>query len=970
MKLLGLLLCVLLLSAGASAYLLDPATSYLTGQNISASLTNITESQLRNNASFLIVGPGGLNYLDVPWYDNGDSTFMTNVGGSDDLHNCYPSPGSSSTVGTHSYVAANLGYNNQSHCIVTDEWTRHAYDLALNSHNDTILDAIVNTVIILNDSGNTYGSNVGGVLPEWVAYFYYNSTSGRWEIKKTNVADTAFDADAYAGLTLRAINVSTWASAATRAKAGARFNAMCNQSITNEFRTLGSGGLKNRVNPSQNITYLPCGGQNVCQGFSSTQYQITYNAYFGPILEYLAACRSVYGDAPVNYSKYAEDTFQVFLIAGNYTGARMSVGPGLAWHWENVSVGQMPWAKCDAAHDQACSSNGDNPPTGTILGTNWADSLRAVNVCRAAWVWKNYTGRVLQNSTEECRMWASISGNTDTAYCYNYDAQGAVWGGCDGGFRGVGLGMSLFFLHNNSRFVNMANTWKSSLTYNSGQRTFKMGSQNSLGIYDKSFGITDMSYAIGNADLMFNGSAPSGSPPPSDTTKPSFIASSFSCSVQSTTIHFLFSTDELAVGGLNYSTTAALGTSVVELGAGLDHDMVVTGLTANTTYFWNVSATDTSGNYNKTGNVSTGRAFNCTTLPAGQDINNITIYGATINDTTINNGDTSQFNVTIETLTGTIGAAKALILAPNGTQFNLTLTPYTIPASGAGGVDRFMNNSFCVDDQSWGGYNVLNTSICALEKNTTGNLVSADYDIETNYPMSNVTTIIKMNYTSRSTVATTNNKVYPTQLCTSLGSNNRFNMERKNSSHWCLKADRSGYSGGGNCWAYNSTVVMNFTTDNYNNLSQGCINGVGCTDWEPFTRQSGAEDCVAMEFTNLTSGGSAVPYIDVYDVNVSSGTGSSVPASNTSNYHFNYTSVSNGNFSVVSVWANNSIGETYTNTTTITWLVGNCPGDYLTALTTLTCTKSGCIFTGSVCSTAAGRTAKNYTCTKGSCTLN
>ena len=472
----------LLLLGGVSAYIVDPASTGFGSQNRTQNIQNMTGNWLRNNATFIVSGYGGAQFLAVPWYDTGDSTFMTNTGGSNDLHNCVSS----------SYTPP---YSNESFCVVTDEFSRAAYSLLFATKNDTIASATINTIKAMNDTGNTYGSRSGSNLTEWTTYWNYNSTLGYWTIRKDQVSDSAADADAYNILILALINNTPDFNSTNRVNAGAYLSGMCTVFAANNFYDANSLNLVNRVNPSQTVRYFPCGGSNVCSNLRNGD--LAYQAYFGPMMEALAACRKVNGDTGAyNYSKIAEDSFQTHLMSANWTGTTFSLGPGRAYNWSNVSSGQVPNAYCT----NSCT-NGGQP-----LGTEWPDSLRAVNMCRAAWVWQNYTGRSLENASTYCGQWASKSCVTSTSYGYGMYQNGTVYSGCsDTGFRAVGLGMSLFFLYNNSGFTNMISQYNSHYGTCSGGLC-EMDSQNAFGVYDKSFGLTDIPYAIGLADWIFNGS--------------------------------------------------------------------------------------------------------------------------------------------------------------------------------------------------------------------------------------------------------------------------------------------------------------------------------------------------------------------------------------------------------------------------------------------------------------------------------
>lgn len=84
--------------------------------------------------------------------------------------------------------------------------------------------------------------------------------------------------------------------------------------------------------------------------------------------------------------------------------------------------------------------------------------------------------------------------------------------------------------------------------------------------------------------------------PPADTTGP-VISGVASLSLGITDATLVWTTDELAVSHLEYGTTQSYGTSpTLDASALLAHTAVLTGLSANTTYYYCIHATDISGN--------------------------------------------------------------------------------------------------------------------------------------------------------------------------------------------------------------------------------------------------------------------------------------------------------------------------------------------------------------------------------------
>ncbi len=475
-------LLLILSSTIASAYIVDPASTGFGSQNRTENGKNMTGQWLGNNAT-LIIPINGQYYLVAPWFSNADTTI---------LNSTY----------LHSFQNGSWTRNATSFPMVTDEFTRAAYNLVQYQNNDTIADAIINTIIYINDSGNTYtNGHTGSVDIEWVVRV--NQTASGWNIYKDQVADTASDAGAYAMLTLAHINQSGSYNATNSNRAGERLALMCPVFANNSYLDVASLNLKNRVNPSQTFSHAPCGGSNVCSGMSSTD--LTYQAYDGPMLEALAACKKLIGDTgSFNYTNLAEDQFQFRLVAANWTSVSAPLGPGRAYKYANASSGGTPSAVC---------TNSCTNASGSTLGTEYPDSMRGPDICRAAWVWSNLTGHTLQNSTLACEKYASVACLTNTTFGYQMDYNAVSYGSCtDSGFRAVGLGMSLFFTHNSTQFSSLITQYNSHYGTCSGGFC-EMDSQNGFGIYDKSFGLTDMAYAYGIVDNSFTSQAISNAAP-------------------------------------------------------------------------------------------------------------------------------------------------------------------------------------------------------------------------------------------------------------------------------------------------------------------------------------------------------------------------------------------------------------------------------------------------------------------------
>jgi RHS repeat-associated protein len=174
---------------------------------------------------------------------------------------------------------------------------------------------------------------------------------------------------------------------------------------------------------------------------------------------------------------------------------------------------------------------------------------------------------------------------------------------------------------------------------------------------------------------------------------------------------------------------------------------------------------------------------------------------------------------------------------------------------------QLFNHTFCTSDQGYSGYDALDTVHCSLNKSvSSGNIFGPNESYESNYSQSQADFNITLTFVYP---GGSNNKFYPTVTCGSLGtSTNKFNFESQNSTHFHLKADRSGFSATTN-FLYNTTQTALFETNFTNNVSRACI-GSSCTGWETFTRDAGLEDCFGMSYSSITGGAFQITNVTVY----------------------------------------------------------------------------------------------------------
>lgn len=152
-----------------------------------------------------------------------------------------------------------------------------------------------------------------------------------------------------------------------------------------------------------------------------------------------------------------------------------------------------------------------------------------------------------------------------------------------------------------------------------------------------------------------------------DTTPPTINNVSAATTSNSATI--TWTTDEISNSSVNFGLTTSLGTQAGQNDAVVNHSVLLTPLASNTTYFYNVTSCDTSGNcsFNGTFNFTT----NVSTVPI---ISNITESGLTPNQIVIN--WTTQINANSSVNFGTTTSLGTLV--SDGTlvtAHSLTLSP-------------------------------------------------------------------------------------------------------------------------------------------------------------------------------------------------------------------------------------------------------------------------------------------------------
>lgn len=459
-----------------SAPIIDPAGTGFGSMNYSMNIVNLTENWRRyQNVSFT-VNVNGKTLEVVPWMSRGDQCLLAQ--GANGLHAC------SNT--NPPFDNANL--SNQTFCMVTDELSQVMLSdaLSLGGTNATRLDNWVNTIEAYQTCGQA------GNLTEWTVGIRYVG-SGNWEFNCSQVADSATDGDAHIIVALAAINNSAIANSSTRQRAGDLLGAMCYGLASQNFLPY---NITNRINRGENISFLPCGGDDVCTDPSNSAF--AYTAYNGPILEALGACQAYYGadTAAYNWTKLADSTVQAHLQASNWTGDTFTVGYGRSYHWANYTSAGTAYAVCDNSCTPAPFT--DDP-----------DGMRAPRICNGAYVWEAYRNVTLRNITTYCQQWMNLVGETNTTHVieryFNGTAKSST---SDSGYKAVGLGAFMNTLVNTTFGDDRIATYYSHLSWSGVRGT--MDSQACFGVYDKAFGIMALEYLVGYAAPAMTASAGAG----------------------------------------------------------------------------------------------------------------------------------------------------------------------------------------------------------------------------------------------------------------------------------------------------------------------------------------------------------------------------------------------------------------------------------------------------------------------------
>jgi len=153
--------------------------------------------------------------------------------------------------------------------------------------------------------------------------------------------------------------------------------------------------------------------------------------------------------------------------------------------------------------------------------------------------------------------------------------------------------------------------------------------------------------------------------PPADTTAPAISGvANLSLGINDGTI--VWTTDELAVSHLEYGTTQSYGTqATLDASALLAHTAILTGLSANTTYYYCIHATDLAGNTaNSCGHSFTTAAHTVIADTTPPDVTLITEGPVTTTSATINFMTSEVGNARIEYGT-TAGYGDTTVLDTN-----------------------------------------------------------------------------------------------------------------------------------------------------------------------------------------------------------------------------------------------------------------------------------------------------------------
>lgn len=389
---------------------------------------------------------GGQNYSLPPWYASSNSCDASNP--------------------SQFNQGCNIGNENLTNfCMATDEISQWALTLSMsqNVSNEAEIIGLLNTIDALNVSTDNS-------LTEWKSS--YNAVNG---INKSHVADSASDADARFILALANVYRSDVFSASTKARANIKLTDMCGDFVDRNFLKI---SRTSNANSSETIDYWPCGGTNVCTDLTNNDFM--FSGYYGDNALALGACGVHTGNS--TYFTVATDLAENFFAAANWTNnSQLRFPPGRSFKWNNAGAGQTPYAT----------------DTSGVAYIDTPDAKRFTSLCTAGYMF-TLSGRTLHPRLQTyCDLIESVSdGWAATNYSHEWWPNGTIHSTAQDSYSNNGLALQIDLLANPNNVQNRldyiwSNKWDDT------NKDFFIDCQ---GLYDPSFPVHSMGYAIGYLD--------------------------------------------------------------------------------------------------------------------------------------------------------------------------------------------------------------------------------------------------------------------------------------------------------------------------------------------------------------------------------------------------------------------------------------------------------------------------------------
>ncbi len=428
-----------------------------------------------------IVNPAGIGYAGRTYATNYEILYQSFntpnvtvnavIGGQNITLNPWYAQSNSCDASTPSQFNqnCNIGTENLTNfCMASDELSQYALTASMsqNVSNEYRIVGIINLIDALNVSSSNS-------LTEWKTS--YQAAVG---INKSEVTDSASDADARFIMALANIYNSNVFSSSTRTRAGVKLTEMCEDYSNYNF--LKVSRISN-ANSSYTINSWPCGGTNVCTDLTNNDFM--FSGYYGDNAMALGVCGVHTGNS--TYFSMATDLVETYFAAANWTNnSVLRFPPGRSFKWNNAGAGQTPYAT----------------DTSGVPYIDTPDGKRLTSLCTAGYMF-NLSSRTLHPRLNTyCGLIVNVrDGWGLTNYSQEWWPNGTIHSTAVDSFSNNGLAMQI------DMFANQSNV-QSRLDYiwsNKWDDTNKDFFTACQGIYEPSFVSHSMGYSLGYMEEAF-----------------------------------------------------------------------------------------------------------------------------------------------------------------------------------------------------------------------------------------------------------------------------------------------------------------------------------------------------------------------------------------------------------------------------------------------------------------------------------